>query len=403
MAVQSNVYDGDSLSSKTFPATKPIPTKQHMAVWIRELAEPKAWVQMDASEYQLINNSCVLNTELSVALYDSLELRVADTSDELLDSPSDTATVAANIDEVVVVANNIDDVVTVADFIVNVNTVAADLDLGIGTNQPEDSAILNALTNAGIAITKAGEASDSATAAGTSETNAQLFEWEAEAERLTADSYATEAEDTEVNIVTSDGDGTFTSTPQTGVYSALHYAAKSATFNPALYALLTGAIFTGQVKGITPIAAADLTRKDYVEAQDLLRVPKTGVQDTEDWDGTSYTDGDAIGANPTAKIYPNGTVVGSTDNGNYVKFPDGTLLQYGDITSSATVFLTAPFSATFINIERAVSLAIYGSTSTSTATEKTTTMTTTSFNYAVVTGTGFVALNLKYQAIGRWK
>jgi len=73
-------------------------------------------------------------------------------------------------------------------------------------------------------------ADDSATSAGesaASATAAELFEWEAEAERLTADSYATEAEDVEVNLVTSDGDGTFTYTPTTD-FSALHWAAKSA-------------------------------------------------------------------------------------------------------------------------------------------------------------------------------
>lgn len=94
---------------------------------------------------------------------------------------------------------------------------------------------------------------------------AELEKWDAEAKALTSLSYAIEPEDTVVNLVTSDGDGTFTYTPQIGVYSSLHYAAKAATFNPALYALLTGATFTGQVKGITPIANEDLTRKDYVD------------------------------------------------------------------------------------------------------------------------------------------
>ena len=65
-----------------------------------------------------------------------------------------------------------------------------------------------------------------AAAAAASATQAELYEWEAEAERLTADSYATEAEDTFVNLVTSDGDGTFSYTPTTD-YSALHWAAKS--------------------------------------------------------------------------------------------------------------------------------------------------------------------------------
>ena len=111
-----------------------------------------------------------------------------------------------------------------------------------------------------------------AAAAAASATQAELYEWEAEAERLTADSYATEAEDTFVNNVTSDGDGTFTYTPTTD-YSALHHSAKSATWNPANYAALAGATFTGQAKGITPVSAEDLTRKDYVDLKAPLASP----------------------------------------------------------------------------------------------------------------------------------
>jgi hypothetical protein len=155
-------------------------------------------------------------------------------------------------------------------------------------------------------------------------TKSQLRAWESEAEKLTADSYATQVEDTFVDSYSSDGDGTFTATPTTE-YSALHWAAKASVFNPALYALLTGATFTGQVKGITPVAAEDLTRKDYV---DLTRVLTTSVVQTEgqNWAGVTYTDPDAVGANPTAKIYPDGTVVGSTDNGDYIKYPNGRLV-----------------------------------------------------------------------------
>jgi len=65
--------------------------------------------------------------------------------------------------------------------------------------------------------------------------DSQLKAWISEAKALTALSYATEVEDTEVNLITSDGDGTFTYTPQTGIYSALHWAAKAATFNPNDY------------------------------------------------------------------------------------------------------------------------------------------------------------------------
>jgi len=115
--------------------------------------------------------------------------------------------VATDIDNVNVVATDIDNVNTTATNIDDINDVATDLAKGLGTNQPTDSSILNALTNA---------------------TDAQLKAWEAEAEAMTAESYAIEAEDVEVNVWTSDGDGNFTDTPQTGVYSSLHSAIKSA-------------------------------------------------------------------------------------------------------------------------------------------------------------------------------
>ena len=46
----------------------------------------------------------------------------------------------------------------------------------------------------------------------------------------------------------------------------------------------------------------------------------------QNWAGVAYVDPDAIGANPTAKIYPDGSVVGSTGNGNYTKYPNGDLV-----------------------------------------------------------------------------
>ena len=116
----------------------------------------------------------------------------------------------------------ITDMDVVSTDIGSVTTVATDLD------KLTDSAILNALTNA---TNSANSATDSANSA----TNAQLSEWEAEASRLTATSYAVEAENVLVNLVTSNGDGTYTYTPQTGVYSSLHYESKTAAFDPALY------------------------------------------------------------------------------------------------------------------------------------------------------------------------
>lgn len=59
-----------------------------------------------------------------------------------------------------------------------------------------------------------------------SATNAQLEAWNAEAEKLTADSYATEPENVFVKVYTSNGDGTFNSV-NTTEYSSLHYATKA--------------------------------------------------------------------------------------------------------------------------------------------------------------------------------
>ncbi|WP_345969646.1 hypothetical protein WCX72_09995 [Sulfurimonas sp. HSL1-6] len=67
------------------------------------------------------------------------------------------------------------------------------------------------------------------TQTGNNVTASQLRAWESEAERLTAESYATEPEDVPVKIYTSVGDGTFTATPTNPAeYSALHYEAKAA-------------------------------------------------------------------------------------------------------------------------------------------------------------------------------
>jgi len=293
MAIQSSFYTGTALDSRTFPSTKHIPTKQHMAVWRQQVSDD-VWVQMSIGDYQLINNACTLNSLLSQALYKQLEVRVADEPDELVSSPSDIALVASIADEIVIVAGIDAEVVIVAgdsavidtvagdtlvinivagdtlavnivaDDTVALNLVSDDLAKGIGTNQPTDSAILNALTNAtqtiadvvlthadvvitngdvvitnadvvlthaDVVVTNADVLLTNAdvVSSGTNATNAELSTWEAEAEKMTADSYATQPEDEFVIVYTSDGDGTFTATPTTE-NSSLHWAAKSLAF-----------------------------------------------------------------------------------------------------------------------------------------------------------------------------
>jgi hypothetical protein len=125
MAVQSSFYEGTGLDSRTFPSTKHIPTKAHMAIWL-QLVSDNSWVQMSISEYQLINNSCVLNTLLSKSIYNGIEVRVADEPDELTTSPSDISVVAGIATEVHNVSNIKDEVVVVESISAAISSVAAD-------------------------------------------------------------------------------------------------------------------------------------------------------------------------------------------------------------------------------------------------------------------------------------
>jgi hypothetical protein len=152
MAIQSSLYEGTSLESRTFPSTKHIATKAHMAVWRKQTADD-AWVQMNISDYQLINNSCVLNTVISTSLYKQIEVRVGDTPDELLPSVSDIAIVASIADKIVIVSDNSDSVVTVSDSIDNVNAVAAnEANVNIvGANIGDVNIVADAINGVGIA------------------------------------------------------------------------------------------------------------------------------------------------------------------------------------------------------------------------------------------------------------
>jgi len=63
-----------------------------------------------------------------------------------------------------------------------------------------------------------------------------------------------------------------------------------------------------------------------VNTDDRVLVTSEVLSEGQDWDGVAYVDIDAVGANPTAKIYPDGTISGSTDNDSYTKYPNGDLI-----------------------------------------------------------------------------
>ena len=72
-------------------------------------------------------------------------------------------------------------------------------------------------------------------------------------------------------------------------------------------------------------------------SNDFVKLTAAVLSSGQNWEGIDYIDSDAVGSNPIAKIYPDGTIVGSTDNGSYVKFPNGELSVNGKRTTSPSI------------------------------------------------------------------
>jgi len=377
----SSQYFVITTTAQKFVSSRHIPTKQHCAIY-KQLTVDDSWEQFRYDDYDLINNTLILNDEIASTEVKKIEVRVADGLDELDENPSDINIIVANIDDINTNANNIESINTnatnityivtvvgmqtainslyadkvtldslyadktildsiyadkatldslyadkatldslfadketldsifadkitldslyadkvkldavfdgltlaeivgndlsnqysyiedngsiteeveggegtskigiVADGIGNININATNIDSintnasninAINTNADNILDIQNAEENANIATAKAeiatikaaealasaNSASGSAGQASTSVTNAQLKVWEAEAFKMTADSYATEAEDVFVKTYTSNGDGNFTAT-DTAEYSSKHWAEKA--------------------------------------------------------------------------------------------------------------------------------------------------------------------------------
>jgi microcystin-dependent protein len=94
----------------------------------------------------------------------------------------------------------------------------------------------------------------------------------------------------------------------------------------------SGDTLTGQLQGITPVAAADLTRKDYVDT----KLPLAGGTVTGQIKGITPV----AAADLTRKDYVDG-VVSQAGNG-YVKLPNGLIIQWGKTTGTGQRAVTFP-------------------------------------------------------------
>ena len=202
MAVQSSFYS-TGFNVRDFYSTKHIPTKQHMAVWLKRISD-NSWIQLSYSKFELLNNRAVLNEVPDSNIYAQVEIRVADEPDELNNDPSDIAIVAEISQEIQSVASVKDEVQAIGTEPLKTAVLNAEDNANTATTQANI-----AITKASEALTSANNASVSETNASTSEANALISENNALASENKAYKWAEEAHGVEV---------------ETGRYSAKHYA-----------------------------------------------------------------------------------------------------------------------------------------------------------------------------------
>ena len=139
-------YFNISGTASVFASNRHIASKQHCSVWTKSIAN--VWSQVQYDNYDLVNNSIVLNTPILSTLAIQAELRVADSQEELGTSPTNISILAGlnteiellasksnelssiydNIDGLIDISDNIVKAGIVADNIANVNTVADNID-----------------------------------------------------------------------------------------------------------------------------------------------------------------------------------------------------------------------------------------------------------------------------------
>jgi hypothetical protein len=201
---------------------------------------------------------------------------------------SSVASVASNIANIIAVNSNIAYITTVATNITNINNVATQV-------VPNITEILQADDNAATATTKAAEASTSASNAATSATNSQLDRWRAEAQKLTADSYATEDEDVPVKIYTSDGDGTFTATATNPAeYSAKHWRNKAQTIVGSDAMLKSDYDTDGDGIVDNSEKLTDVNKHGFISSGFVLSVDNTDTDLIRITAGTCYINGTVV-------------------------------------------------------------------------------------------------------------
>ena len=318
----AQIYNGDG-STRDFTILGEILSESHLRVWIDDVLQ-------SSDDWDLLGNTVLFNDAPDDGA--NVQFLVSTTGTDFPSNPSaigdvsininDVITVAANIGIINTTSTNINDVIAVSSNIDNVNWVASNktnidnvvnnktnidtvsTNINDVTTVADDTVAINEIYNNRLEIYEADNnaiiATNKASEASTSASNAQLSVWEAKAEAMTSESYATEAVDVFVKEYTSNGDGTFSSTNTTD-YSASHWAYKAKVDAQGDIIETDKILLRKTSGGITTITGIDGT--GFTD----LQIPESGVLATTDSPAFTGTP-----TAPTATVGDNSTQLATT-------------------------------------------------------------------------------------------
>jgi len=95
-------------------------------------------------------------------------------------------------------------------------------------------------------------------------------------------------------------------------------------------------IYFSALGTITDITISDNIYEGMTTDVKQTSADSSEIRDDTNYDGVDYTDALAVGANPTAKLFYDGTIIGSTDNGDYTRHTNGDLICRQTSTTLST-------------------------------------------------------------------
>jgi len=305
MSVQENVLQRGS--GLNYQSTKPIASKSHMEVQVHE---PIAgiWTVVGIKNYDLITNACVFNADFDLSIYDLVNVRVGDTPNDLATQPSDIGTVVGIEDEIVIVAGIADEAVTVAGIRDEVVlTASMETEIKDVTSEPLRQSIIDGGSNANRAevAADASEASyqrslDVEVAVVAQGDVAEDYSGEAEASKLSADSWANAPRATDVIAYTwNPTTDLIEQTPIPNARSSFHWQEIAKLASGGLtYQGLWDVVDCSEPPTPTPSAGELANGYFYIvnsASGDSTGCPNVGVGDWLVWSGDLVGDGTVEG------------------------------------------------------------------------------------------------------------